>query len=533
MKRLCLILGDQLSHSLSSLRSLGPEDEVMMAEVYSEATYVKHHPQKIALIFSAMRHFARELIDQGIKVHYYTIDHAENRQSLPAQMTALSRLLNCRHWVITEPGEWRLKEALLSLGCGDDPMKIELLEDDRFIVSHAQFREFLKGRKQPRMEHFYRIVRRETGYLMEEDGKPLGGQWNYDSQNRKAYHGGATPERILFHPDELTLEVINLVQNRFSEHFGDLDSFNWPVKRDQALVCLSHFIEERLSSFGDFQDALVKGEDTLFHSLLSSSINIGLLSPLEVCDAAIEAFKRGAAPLNAVEGFIRQIIGWREYVRGLYWAYMPHYAQLNELNADQELPQFYWDESLTSMHCMSEAIRNTRENGYAHHIQRLMITGNFALMYGSRIQEVTDWYLAVYVDAFEWVELPNTLGMALFADGGIMASKPYCSSGKYIDRMSNYCKECAYSVKESSGDQACPFNILYWDFLIRHLDRFSSNPRMALTMKHVHKMSDERRLQIEQEAKNMRQRIRVTGSERPSELMRERGDTLGEQKSLF
>lgn len=493
----------------------------MMAEVHSEATYVKHHPQKITLIFSAMRHFAQTLKNQGRVVHYYKLDHPDNQQSLPKQMKWLSDQLNITDWVMTEAGEWRLKEELFR-SSQNHSLTLNVLEDDRFVVSHALFKDFLKGRKQPRMEHFYRQVRRSTGLLMDGD-KPMGGRWNYDHDNRKRYDGGAPPLRPNLKSDAITSEVIELVRERFDNHFGSLDQFIWPVTRAQALDALSYFIKERLPQFGDYQDALVYGEDTLFHSLLSTSMNIGLLLPLEVCQAAETALERGKAPLNAVEGFIRQIIGWREYVRGLYWAYMPNYSQLNSLNAQHPLPAFYWDESLTGMRCMSEAIRNTRENAYAHHIQRLMITGNFALIYGCNVEEVCDWYLAVYTDAFEWVELPNTLGMALFADDGIMASKPYCSSGKYINRMSNYCKDCVYSVHQSEGDKACPFNLFYWDFLMQHYERFRKNPRMALTLKHIVKMSEERQDQIHRDAMALRERISSTGSDLPPYLIEAQG----------
>ena len=514
MKRLCLVLGDQLSTTLSSLQSLKPHDEVVMAEVYSEATYTRHHPQKIALIFSAMRHFASVLKSEGRKVHYVTLDDPNNTQRLPGEILRLSEQTGLSEWVITEPGEWRLKQAFMSPEMSGEGINIEMLEDDRFLVDHNTFREFLSGRKQPRMEHFYRRVRRATGLLMDDDGQPVGGKWNYDHDNRGKFKGGDIPPPIRFEIDEETAEVIALVKERFGDHFGDLEQLNWPVRREQALNVLERFIQERLPRFGELQDAMVSGQDTLFHSLLSSSLNIGLLNPLEVCQAVEQAYFSGHAPINAVEGFIRQIIGWREYVRGVYWAYMPQYSERDTLETDQPLPAFYWDDGLTDMKCVGEAIRNTRENAYAHHIQRLMVTGNLALLLGCRVQEVCDWYLAVYVDAFEWVELPNTLGMALFGDGGIMASKPYCSSGKYINRMSNYCKSCRYKVNETVGDEACPFNSLYWDFLARHRERFAQNSRMGLTLKHLDRMGTDRLNEVRQHAQNLRDRITQTGSER-------------------
>ena len=512
-RRICLILGDQLSEGLSSLRALSSHDEVLMAEVYAEATYVHHHPQKIALIFSAMRHFANELRARGVKVHYVRIDDPENTQALSTELLRHRDLLGLSDWLVTEPGEWRLRAELLEL-CERPDVNLTMLEDDRFVVSHAQFQSFLEGRKQPRMEHFYRQVRRATGLLMRDDGKPVGDQWNFDHDNRKRFTGPPPPPPPRFEPDEITREVIGLVARRFTSHFGDLEGFAWPVTRAEALRALDAFIEERLCRFGDFQDAMSRGQDALYHSLLSSSLNIGLLTPLEVCEAATRAYERGAAPLNAVEGFVRQIIGWREYVRGLYWAYMPEYAERDALQTDQPLPELYWDESRTDMLCLSEAIRNTRQNAYAHHIQRLMVTGNFALLLGARVSEVCAWYLAVYIDAFEWVELPNTLGMALFGDEGVMASKPYCASGKYINRMSDYCKSCRYQVSKTVGDDACPFNALYWDFLARHQEKLSSNPRMRLTLKHLERMEPDKLKAIRAHATALRERLAETGSER-------------------
>jgi len=513
LARCCLVLGDQLSDSLSSLNLLEPEDVVLMAEVWSEASYVKHHKQKIALVFSAMRHFAEELTRSGRRVLYVELTNPENTHHLVSEVLRAQASHQFDAWVVTEPGEWRLKQEFESLAT-QLSVPIEILPDDRFLCSHEEFEAFLKGRKQPRMEHFYRKIRQSTGLLME--GKnPIGGQWNFDHDNRKALDNRQTPTPPSWPLDPMTEEVIELVNDRFSDHFGDLDSerFMWPVNRDQALLMLDHFINERLASFGDFQDAMVRGKDTLFHSLVSTSLNLGLLSPMEICRAAEDALHGGVAPINAVEGFIRQIIGWREYVRGLYWAYMPSYKERNSLDAQWPLPAFYWDETKTDMVCLSEAIRNTRENAYAHHIQRLMVTGNFALIAGCSIEQVCDWYLSVYADAYEWVELPNTLGMALFADDGVMASKPYCSSGKYIDRMSDYCKGCRYNVKETETENSCPFNYLYWDFLNRHRDRFSRNPRMAMILKNLDRFGDEKVRTIQTLASDFRARVQTCGGD--------------------
>ncbi len=513
MARCCLILGDQLSDSLSSLNLLEPEDVVLMAEVWSEASYVKHHKQKIALVFSAMRHFADALTASGRRVIYVKLDDPENTQSLDSEVQRTQKRFQFDAWCVTEPGEWRLKQQFEVLR-EQMTVPFEIMVDDRFLCSHDEFKAFLAGRKQPRMEHFYRKIRLSTGLLM-EGKEPVGGQWNFDRDNRKALDQRPTPNPPSWPLDAITKEVVELVNTRFANHFGDLQSerLAWPVNREQALQMLDHFINERLPSFGDFQDAMARGKDTLFHSLVSTSLNLGLLSPMEICQAAEDAFHHGHAPINAVEGFVRQIIGWREYVRGLYCAYMPEYKERNTLNADWPLPAFYWDETKTDMVCMSEAIRNTRENAYAHHIQRLMVTGNFALIAGCSIEAVCDWYLSVYADAYEWVELPNTLGMALFADGGVMASKPYCSSGKYIDRMSDYCKGCRYNVKYTETENACPFNYLYWDFLNRHRDRFRTNPRMAMILRNLDRFSEEKMSAILYRADAFRHRVESHGGD--------------------
>jgi deoxyribodipyrimidine photolyase-related protein len=342
------------------------------------------------------------------------------------------------------------------------------------------------------MEHFYREMRRRHGLLM-EDGAPAGGVWNFDAENRKRLPAGTrVPDRPRFVPDDITGQVTRLVAERFPDGFGDLDSFGWPVTREQALEALAGFIDQCLPHFGDYQDAMKDGQPFLFHSLLAPALNIGLLSPLEVCRAAEKAWRSGAAPLNAVEGFIRQILGWREYVRGLYWTFMPGYAEANALEAHRSLPEFYWTGE-TPMRCLRQAVADTRRHAYSHHIQRLMVTGNFALLAGIAPRAVERWYLAVYADAVEWVEMPNTMGMALHADGGRMASKPYAASGAYIDRMSDFCGACEYDVRRKSGPGACPFNYLYWAFLIRNEQRLSGNPRMAMPYRTLATWSEGRR----------------------------------------
>jgi deoxyribodipyrimidine photolyase-related protein len=500
--RCCLILGDQLCDSLSSLVRVGQDDFVLMAEVRAEASYVNHHKQKLALVFSAMRHFAQHLRLNGRNVVYVKLTDSDNTGDLVSELRRHQEKFQFSEWLITEPGEWRLKQAFNRLA-ESSSVPINILEDTRFVVSHVEFASFMANRKQPRMEHFYRIVRQRTGILM-EGNEPCGVCWNFDHENRKSLSDHDVPEPPKWQHDAITSEVLRLVEQQFPDNFGELDSFSWPVTAEQAQELLNHFIDNCLPRFGDYQDAMAIGKDALFHSLISSSLNIGLLDAREICGVAEAAYRRGLAPINAVEGFIRQIIGWREYVRGLYWTHMPHYQELNHLEARRDLPGFYWDESKIDMLCLKEAIRNTRQHAYAHHIQRLMITGNFALLTGCDIKQVCEWYLSVYADAYEWVELPNTLGMALFADGGLLASKPYCASGKYIDRMSNYCRACPYDVRSLDSDDACPMNFLYWDFLITNAAKFRNNPRMTMMLKNLDRMPAEKMSAIKSRAANFK-----------------------------
>jgi deoxyribodipyrimidine photolyase-related protein len=480
-----LVLGDQVTPTLSALHGLDPaRDVVLLAEVMGECTYVPHHRQKIALVFSAMRHFAAALASRGVRVDYVSLDDPSNTGSLAGEVARAVARHRPLRVVATHPGEWRVRCDLLAAG-------VELLADDRFLCDLDWFRRWAAGRKQLRMEFFYREMRRATGLLMA--GKaPAGGEWNFDAANRKRLPSGVTPPSPRrFPPDAMTQEVLALVATRFPDGFGSLDGFAWPVTPEQAEMALADFIAHRLPSFGDYQDAMASGQPFLFHSLLSTSLNLGLLSPAVCCAAAEHAWRDGRAPLNAVEGFIRQILGWREYVRGLYWLRMPDYAATNALGATRPLPAFYWSGE-TPMACLASAIRQTRDHAYAHHIQRLMVTGNFALLAGLDPVAVNAWYLAVYADAFEWVELPNTHGMALFADGGVVASKPYAASGAYINRMSDHCRDCAYDVRESLGPKACPFNALYWDFIARHAARFRDNPRMAMPLRNLERMDPAR-----------------------------------------
>jgi len=488
MTILRVLLGDQCSEALSALEGIEPaRDVVLLAEVRAECTYVPHHKQKIALVLSAMRHFAAALSARGIRVAYSRLDDPANTQSLAGEVARIARLHGATAIIGTHPGEWRVLEDMRGWSAATG-LPVEIREDSRFLCPLEKFRAWAGEKKQLRLEYFYREMRRATGLLMEAPDEPTGGAWNYDHDNRAALPKDVRPPKPKrFPPDAITREVIALVEREFPTHFGTTKQFGWPVTPADATLALDDFIAHRLAHYGDYQDAMAEGEPTLFHALIGAALNCGLLDPMAACRAAERAYRAGRAPLNAVEGFIRQILGWREYVRGIYWLKMPHYAGTNALAAHRKLPDFYWSAN-TSMACLRAAITQTRDLAYAHHIQRLMVTGNFALLAGLDPVAVNEWYLVVYADAYEWVELPNTHGMALHADGGIMASKPYAASGAYINRMSNHCRGCAHDVKQATGPKACPFNFLYWDFMARHAERFAKNPRMAMPLRTLAKM---------------------------------------------
>jgi deoxyribodipyrimidine photolyase-related protein len=503
MSALRLILGDQLSHSISSLRNADKAaDIVLMCEVAQETTYVQHHPKKIAFLFSAMRHFADELRARGFRVKYVKLDDPENSGSFEGEVARALAEFGALRIAVTEPGEYRLLQ-MFSAWRGSLKTDVEISPDDRFLCSIGEFKAWAGEKKQLRMEFFYREMRRRHNILIGPNGKPVGGQWNFDPENRKPPKKGLKiPERIRHRKDDITLEVLALVARRFGRHFGDLHPFHFAATRHQALLEAQHFIDFVLPSFGDYQDAMIQGEPYMFHSLLAAYLNAGLVLPLELCRMAERAFDAGTAPLNAVEGFVRQILGWREFVRGIYWREMPDYARLNSLNAIRPLPAFYWG-APTRMACISEVVGHTRQHAYSHHIQRLMITGNFALLAGLSPSEVCEWYLAVYADAYDWVELPNTLGMALFADQGIMASKPYAASGKYINRMSSFCQGCAYDPDETVSDNACPFNALYWDFMDRNANTLRQNQRLNYTYATLDKMDMQKRDALRRKAASL------------------------------
>ena len=502
VKRLVLVLGDQLSTGLSALCEADKDaDLIVMAEVPDEAGYVPHHPKKIALVLSAMRHFAAELEEDGWRVAYTRMDDAEASNSIVGELMRRGQEHGVSEVLATRPGEWRLIEALENA-----PLSVTLLPDDRFICSLQEFDDWAEGRKELRMEYFYREMRRKTGLMMEE-GKPAGGKWNFDHDNRKpASEDMLRSAPMQFTPDEITEEVLDLVEARFGENFGELRPFHFAVTRAQALRALDHFAKHLLEGFGDYQDAMLQGDKFLHHSVLSPYLNIGLLDPVEICARVVEEWKAGRVPINAAEGFIRQVIGWREYVRGIYFREGPDYTARNALGHDRDLPWMYWGGE-TRMNCVGHAVAQTRDEAYAHHIQRLMVTGNFALLAGVDPGQLHEWYLAVYADAFEWVEAPNTVGMSQFADGGIIASKPYVSSGNYIAKMSDYCGDCAYSVKEKVGEGACPFNLLFWDFMQRHRERFEGNPRMAQMYRTWDRMDEEKRGDILKGAARILERL--------------------------
>ena len=506
MTTLIPILGDQLSMSLSSLHDADPSTtRLLMVEVIDEATYVAHHKRKIAYIFSAMRHHAAALRAAGWQVDYVALDHPDNSGSFTGEVArAIARHASGRI-VVTAAGEWRVATMIDSWETLFG-VPVEVRPDTRFIATLDEFAIWARGRKQWRMEYFYRDMRRKTGLLMDGD-KPVGGEWNFDSENRKAApRDPAMPRPLSFAPDAVTQDVLELVADRFADHPGSLDGFDFAVTRADALVQQAHFLAHALPRFGDYQDAMLSGEPFLWHSLLSPYLNSGLLDPLELAQAVEARFQDGDVPINAAEGFIRQIIGWREYVRGIYWHEGPDYASRNFLNAVRPLPDFYWTGD-TDMHCLAQAIGQTLDLAYAHHIQRLMITGNFAMLIGADPAEVHRWYLAVYADAYEWVELPNTLGMSQFSDGGLLASKPYAASGAYINRMSDYCGRCRYDVKQRTGPDACPFNALYWDFLARNAEKLSGNQRLAMPYRNWAKMTPEVQAELRASAASFLHRL--------------------------
>lgn len=504
MRHLILVLGDQLSFTSPALDEFDPaQDGLLMIEAPGEAKVVWSHKARIALFLAAMRHFANGVAARGWPLDYVQIDDPADpdfgerlRQALRRHRPQALRLV--------EPGEWRMLERIQTIA-RDEGVVLHLLDDTHFLCSRSEFADWARGKKELRLEFFYRLMRKKLGVMM-DGAEPAGGQWNFDAENRSAYPKrtgpGAIPAPASFAPDAVTREVIALVEKLFPDHPGSLDLFAWPVTREQGLEALAHFIDQRLSKFGDYQDAMWTDTPLGWHSLLSTALNLHLLDPREVIAAAEQAWRKGRVSIESAEGFIRQILGWREFIRGVYWTDMPAMANANHYGHERDLPAWFWHGD-TQMACLRDTLKQTLELGYAHHIQRLMITGNFALLAGLLPQQVCDWYLAIYVDAIEWVELPNTAGMALHACGPRFTSKPYVASGAYINRQSNYCGGCRYDPTRRTGENACPFTTLYWHFIARHETTLSANPRTALMAKNLQKLDASERKAIHARAEQM------------------------------
>jgi deoxyribodipyrimidine photolyase-related protein len=472
VERLLLLLPDQLHAGYLEAAELDPAaDALLQMELVEDFNYVPSHKQRTALFLSAMRHFALEAERAGWRGAYVRLEDRRNDGSLRQQLQRAWKRLRPARLVVFRPGDFRtlqaLQETTNALGA-----EIELLEDPHFLVEPADFDGWAAGRKALVMEHFYRWMRRRLEVLLTSDGKPAGGSWNYDPANRKTLGKDAPdlPRRLDFAPDAITRDVLELVERRFADAPGRLRSFAWPVTRTQARRALRHFIR--------------------YH-------------PRECVRAAERACSRGAAPLNAVEGFIRQIIGWREFIRGVYWREGPDYTCRNHLSQTGRLPDFYWTGE-TDLKCLEEAVAQVLEHGYGHHIQRLMVTGNLALVSGVEPRQISDWYLGMYVDAMEWVTLPNTAGMVMYADGGVVGSKPYAASGRYIDRMSDYCDGCRFSPGERTGDRACPVTTFYWDFLARNRQRLARVRRMRFALNNLERIGEAELREIRRHAKALR-----------------------------
>ena len=519
-RNLILILGDQLNLDNPALEGFdAAQDAILMVEASHESTQVWSHKARIVLFLSAMRHFYACLASQypsatiQLKSWAIYLKLGEHEfATLKDVWVHQIEILKPQKVIICEPGEYRLEQDLIAL-CKAQNVQLVVRDDTHFMCSRADFIHWVDSKKELRMEFFYRKMRAKYNVLMQ--GKdPEGGAWNYDAENRKTF-GKAGPQNVpaapLVNIDRITQSVIDDVEKHFPDHPGSLANFIWPVTREQALQFLDNFIANKLAGFGDHQDAMWFEKDKtkspyLWHSLLSTSLNLKLLNPREVITAAVTAYKKNKLPLASVEGFIRQILGWREFIRGVYWLDMPQMAEANHYNHIRQLPRWYWSAD-TQMNCMKQTINDTMQHGYAHHIQRLMVTGMFGVLAEIDPKQMAAWYLAVYVDAVEWVELPNVAGMALYANGGRFTSKPYVASGAYIKRMSNYCGGCKYKPELKTGSDACPTTTLYWHFLIKHYDTFARNPRTALMAKNVERFSQEEVAAIQKQAQNVLENI--------------------------
>ena len=485
-----LVLGDQLNPLHSWFAQVRPDVVYVLMEVRSETDYVRHHAQKVLGIFAAMRDLAAQLKAAGHRVRHVAIDHPSNRQSLTANLDALIAHYGAGAVQYQAPDEWRLDQQLREWAAAC-PVPVTMVDSEHFLTERDEAARWFASKKTWLMESFYRQQRKKHRVLMTADGKPEGGQWNFDADNRKPWPGtpAAPADTRPCHDHSALWQSIEAAGVQTLGQ-PQASAFRWPLNRQEALQQLDHFIDHALPHFGDFQDALTSQHWHLFHSLLSFALNTKMLHPREVVQRAEAAWREGHAPLHAAEGFIRQILGWREYVRGVYWAHMPGYTEANALAHTRPLPDWFWTGD-TRMACLASAIGQSLEHAYAHHIQRLMVIGNFALLAGLDATALHRWYLGIYIDAFEWVEAPNTLGMSQWADGGQLATKPYVSSAAYLQRMGDHCKGCAYDSKARTGDQACPFNALYWDFFDRHRQHFEGNPRLGVVFHQLGRMQSE------------------------------------------
>jgi len=504
-RKLLFVLGDQLDAKMPALADLDRDlDAVLMAEVREEAEHVPSHRQRTTLFLSAMRHFALELIDRGYRVRYVRLDDRANTQSLGSELERAVETLGPERVHAVRPGDYRV-EALVRETAEARDVPLEISEDTSFTCSVEDFEAWAgDGRVELVMEFFYRQRRRALDVLMDEDGKPVGGKWNFDEENREAFKSAPeVPKPYQPRPDDVTKEVMQLVERTWPDAPGRMDGFHWPVTRSEAQRALRDFVENRLQNFGTYEDAMWAGEPVLFHSRLSSSLNLKLLRPQECIDAALEAYEDGRVAENDIEGFVRQIIGWREFIRGVYYREGPGYLRRNGLRHYGALPDFFWTGE-TAMNCLKHCIGEVLDNGWGHHIPRLMVLGNFALTAGVHPAAINDWFLAMYVDAVDWVTAPNVIGMSQHADHGVVGTKPYAGSANYINKMSNYCEDCRYDPKQRTGADACPFNTFYWDFMIRHRERFADNRRMGLALKNVDRLDEAERKAIRSGARKLR-----------------------------
>jgi len=475
------LMEDQLSHTLPALVD-NPSAYVLLTESDRNYRSLPFHPKRIVFLVAAIRHFARELQDAGRDVAHFALKPEGYLDSIAAVREHVKRT-GSRKFIVVEPSEYHTRAWLDTLP-DQLGITIDYVPNTLFLTDRDTFADWARSLKSPLMEHFYRRTRKQHNVLM-DGAEPIGGAWNFDKENRKPFKPGTlVPKHKTFAPDDITQTVMRVVARRFPTHYGTVDGFDLPVTRQHALICLDDFMKHRLPRFGDYEDAMVTGQPVLFHSFLSPLINAGILAPMEVIRAAEDQYARGHAPLNAVEGFVRQILGWREFVYGIYWSFMPTYRTRNARNNTRSLPQLFWTGE-TNLNCLKQTLSSVIEHAYSHHIQRLMILSNFATLTGINPQAVNDWFYAMYVDSHDWVVTPNVVGMGMNADGGTMATKPYVSSGAYINRMSDYCKSCKYNVKERTGENACPFNHLYWTFMHRYRSAYARNPRMTMMMKQL------------------------------------------------